>query len=81
MTPEQWRESTDTEKAQYLLNARVTVESKTGIRADAKVNDPNPTVNKWFAYAGGVQVSNGMDSSIEAMRAGLESLTNWSKHL
>lgn len=81
MNVKQWNAATNQEKAEYLLNNEVTVKSRTGIRADAKVNDPNPCVTAWTGHVGIVQITNQCETSLEAVEQCAESLMGWQKVL
>lgn len=81
MNAKQWNASTNAEKAKYLVSNEITIKSKTGMRADAVVNDPNPCVTVWVGYVGIVQVTDCCESSIEALKESVKSLDNWNKEL
>ena len=81
MDVKQWNSATQREKAEYLLNNEVEVRSRTGMRADAKVNDPNPCVTVWTGHVGIVQITEQCDTSLEALEQSAESLRNWKKQL
>ncbi|AUR94118.1 hypothetical protein NVP1191O_59 [Vibrio phage 1.191.O._10N.286.52.B4] len=81
MNVKQWNASTNKEKAEYLLNTEVEIKSRTGMRADAKVNDPNPCVTVWTGHVGIVQITNQCDTSIDAIEQCAECLKDWKKEL
>lgn len=81
MTPKQWNTATMRERVEYLLNSTITVKSRTGMRADAKVNDPDPCVTVWTGHVGIVQITEQCDTSTEALQQCVESLRNWKKQL
>ena len=81
MTPKKWNSATGAEKAEYLLGNEVVVKSRTGMRADAKVNDPNPCVTVWTGHVGIVQITEQCNTNLEALEQSVESLNNWKKEL
>ncbi|QZI89557.1 hypothetical protein SIPHO076v1_p0024 [Vibrio phage PS34B.1] len=81
MNVKQWNNASIREKAEYLLDNEVVVKSRTGMRADAKVNDPNPCVTVWAGHVGIVQITEHCDTSLEAVEQCAESLRNWAKQL
>lgn len=81
MNVKQWDNATPREKAEYLLNNEVVVKSRTGIRADSKVNEPNPCVTVWTGHVGIVQITGQCNTSLEALARSVESLRNWKKEL
>ena len=81
MNAKQWNNSSAREKAEYLLSNEVVIKSRTGMRADAKVNAPNPCVTVWTGHVGIVQITEQCDTSLEALEHSVESLSNWKKEL
>lgn len=81
MNVKQWNNSSTREKAEYLLDNEVVIKSRTGMRADAKVNDPDPCVTVWTGHVGIVQITEHCDTSLEALEQAAESLRNWKKQL
>lgn len=81
MNVKQWNSATQREKAEYLLDNEVVVKPRTGMRADAKVNDPNPCVTVWTGHVGIVQITQQCDTRLEALEQSVEALRNWKKEL
>lgn len=81
MNVKQWNKATQREKAEYLLNNDVVIKTRTGMRADAKVNDPEPCITVFTAHVGIVQITYQCNTRLEALEQAVESLRNWKKEL
>ena len=81
MNVKQWNSATKREKAEYLLNNDVVLKTRTEMRADAKVNDPEPCITVFTVHVGIVQITQQCDTRLEALEQAVESLRNWKKEL
>ena len=81
MNVKQWNAATQRERAEYLLNNEVVIKSRTGLNANAKVNDPDPFITVWTGHVGIVQITRECDTNLEAAERCAESLRNWKKEL
>lgn len=81
MNVKQWNNATQREKAEYLLGNDVVLKTLTGMRADAKVNDPEPCITVFTAHVGVVQITEPCDTRLEALEQAVETLRNWKKEL
>ena len=81
MNVKQWNSATQREKAEYLLNNDVALKTRTGMRTDAKVNDPEPCITVFTAHVGIVQITQQCDTRLEALEQAVEALRNRKKEL
>lgn len=81
MTQNEWNAMSGKEQAEYILNGKLVVHTRTGIRADAVVGSDNMTVTHHMVEAGKVQISNWHENPADALREAAETLDNYAKDL